>query len=410
MDFKNLIKTSLSVLKTNIRRTFLTVLGVVIGVGAVITVMSVGAGAESLIFNQISSIGSDIIGIMPGYSDGTGPPASAMGAIITSLKASDIEAIEKIPGIKATASYVRGIATIQYENQNFDANYVGTTPGYTDVESVRVFKGRFFDESDNRSLSRVVVLGYEASKSLFRNDEPLGKRVKIGKENFQVIGIMEKRGVTGFQNQDELVFIPILTAQKTMLGIDHISMARIKAQNEKDIPMVVEDIKIILRERHGINFGEDDDFDVRATTQALDALGTITGALKFFLSAIAAISLLVGGIGIMNIMLISVNERTREIGLRKAVGATENTIQIQFLLEAIIITLIGGIIGIIIGSAISSVVAIGANILGYSWDLIITWSSIFMGFFVSAIVGVIFGWYPSRHASKLDPVEALHYE
>ena len=410
MNFFMLIKESFKVLRTNRKRTFLTSLGIIIGVASVIVVMSVGAGAQSLIFNQITSAGSNLIGVMPGYSDEEGPPASLMGIVTTTLKHKDARAIAKIDEIQAVTSYVRGIETIQYSNKKTDTTYIGTTSEYIKVEDVDTLMGEFFDKDANKSVSRVAVLGWQVWKDLFGDDDPIGERIKIKRESFRVVGVVEKRGVEAFQNQDTLVFIPLSSAQKLLLGVNHISMIRAKVYNENDIEFAVAQIEDIIRDKHGLSGTQSNDFTVRSAAQGLEALGSITDALKFFLSAIAAISLLVGGIGIMNIMLISVKERTREIGLRKAIGATSNNVQYQFLIESIVLTLMGGIIGIIIGASFSAMIATVAKYLEYDWDYVVTFSSILMGVIVSTGVGIIFGWYPARKASKLDPVTALHYE
>ncbi|MDP3899941.1 MAG: ABC transporter permease [bacterium] len=405
-----IIKTSLKVLRSNKNRTFLTMLGIVIGIAAVIVVMSVGAGAQSLIFNQITSVGSNLIGVLPGYSDENGPPASAMGITVTSLTAEDTQAIKKLKEIESATSYVRGVSTIQWQNQKTDATFVGTTSEYVDVESAAVELGQFLDSSHDKGIARVAVLGWQVAQDLFGREDPVGKSVKIKKENFRIIGVMEKRGTVAFENQDILIFIPLETAQKLLLGIKHISVMRGKVTDEKDVDAVIAQIRQILRERHDITGSKDDDFSIRAATQALDTLGAITDALKFFLAGIAAISLLVGGVGIMNIMLVAVNERTREIGLRKAIGATAKNIQYQFLTESVILTIIGGIIGIMIGTAISALVAFGAQYLGYNWDFVVTATSIILSVSVAGFIGILFGWYPAYRASNLDPVEALRYE
>lgn len=410
MNFFSLLAMALRVLKVNRRRAILTVLGIVIGVAAVIIIMSVGAGAQSLIFNQITSVGSNLIGIMPGYSDEKGPPASVMGVVVTTLKQSDAEELKKINEVTAVASYVRGVETVTWQNQESDATFVGTNAAYVNVESVKIERGTFFDENEEKNLSRVVVLGYQVAADLFGSQNPLGEEVKIKRERFRVIGVAAKRGVEGFQNQDNLVFIPLLTAQKILLGIDHVSLIRVKVLNDQDVPAVIEQIKQILREEHNLNSSSEDDFSVHAATQALDALKQVTDALKLFLAAVAAISLLVGGIGIMNIMLASVTERTKEIGLRKALGATAAGVQNQFLIEALVITLVGGLVGILLGLIFSGLIALIAKYLGYHWQFVITLTSILLGLGVSSLVGIVFGWYPARRAAKLEPVEALRYE
>lgn len=404
------LKFSFKNLRANRKRSFLTILGIIIGVAAVIIIMAVGAGAQSLIFNQITSVGSNLIGVMPGASDEEGPPASVMGIVVTTLKYDDALALKKIPDVVAVTSFVRGLETIQRENQKTDVTYIGTTAEYPLVETSSVEQGTFFDNADEKGLSRVAVLGWQVWQDLFNNQNPIGETIKIKKENFRVIGVMEKRGVQAFENKDTQVYIPLETAQKTMLGINHVSMIRVKVASDEKVPTVLTEIKQILRSRHDITGDEPDDFSARAATQALDVLSQVTNALSFFLAGIASISLLVGGIGIMNIMLIAVNERTREIGLRKAVGATSKNVQIQFLTESMILTAIGGIFGMIIGIILSWLIALVANYLGYQWDFIISPLSIILGLSISCSVGIIFGWYPAQRASRLEPVEALRHE
>ncbi len=410
MDLSTLIKSSFKILKANRSRTFLTTLNIVIGIAAVIIIMSVGAGAQNLILNQITSAGSNLIGILPGYSDEKGPPASAFGIISTTLKQSDAEAVEKIKEIKAASGYVRGVGTLQYQNQKADVSFVGTTSKYIDIESTHTKLGTFFNKNNDKGISQVIVLGWQVYQDLFDSQNPIGQRVKIKNKNFRVIGVMKKRGVQSFENQDTLVFIPLETAQKILLGINYVNIIRAKVANDKDIPIALKKIKDTLRERHLIQPGQKDDFSAHAATQALNSLKQITNALKFFLTSIAAISLIVGGVGIMNIMLVSINERTREIGLRKAIGATPQNIQTQFLVESLTITILGGLIGILIGSLISALVVVIAKYLGYHWTFIITISSILVSVSISASAGILFGWYPARKASKLEPVDALRYE
>jgi len=275
-----------------------------------------------------------------------------------------------------------------------------------------VIEGSFLDESHDKGVNKVAVLGWQVYQDLFGDsgEDAVGQRIKIKRENFRVIGVMEKRGVEGFQNQDALVFIPLETSQKLLLGMNHVSMIRAKVSDESEVDFAMAQTISILRERHKIKDSQDNDFTIRASTQALDALSSIMGALTFFLSAIAAISLLVGGIGIMNIMLIAVNERIREIGLRKAVGANSSDIKSQFLIEAIILTIAGGVIGIIFGAVISGLIAVIAHYLGYAWDFVVTLTSIILSVGVSTIVGIIFGWYPAQKAASYNPVEALRYE
>lgn len=249
------------------------------------------------------------------------------------------------------------------------------------------------------------------AKDLFRErEEAIGKKIKIGDQSFEVIGVFKKRGAAAFSNQDTTIFMPLFTAQKIMLGIDYLNMIRLKVDSEKNIDRAKADVISVLRERHDIKRPEDDDFSVRDQKTALETITRITGAIKYFLTAIAAISLVVGGVGIMNTMLISVNQRIREIGLRKAVGAKNSAIRLQFLIESVVITLVGGIVGIVLGIAISAAAAFIIQKLGYHWPFIVTLSSIVLAVFISGLIGVFFGLYPARRAAKLNVIEALRYE
>jgi len=386
-------------------------LGIIIGVMAVIIVMSVGAGAQSLILNQVKSMGSNLVGILPGKADEKGPPASVMGVVITTLKDDDLKALVKeIPYFTAVSGYVKGTDTVTWGDQQTDTNFTGVNYSYIDVEDTKVEIGRFFTEDEEKGNARVAILGYEVAKDLFLDQNPIGQQIKIKKTYFNIIGVMIKRGTSGMQNQDDQIFVPLTTAQKLLLGIDHVSFARLKVDDAKNVDNAVEQAKVLLRERHNIDNPENDDFSIRSMAQGLEAITSITNALKMFLVAVAAIALVVGGVGIMNIMLAAVQERTREIGLRKAVGAKNKNIIVQFLIESVMITSIGGLIGIILGILISFIVAKVAQGMGYDWDFAVSVSSVFLGCFVSVGVGLVFGIIPARKASRLNPIEALRYE
>ena len=411
MNFRSIISLSLIGLKTNKSRSALTMLGIIIGIAAVIIIMSVGAGAQSLILNQVEKVGSNLIGVLPGASEDDGPPASAMGVTVTTLTYEDGLVIQdQIPEIIALTSYTRGIDTVSWQNQQLDTTFVGTTASYLNVESAEVAKGHFFLSTDEKGIARVAVLGSGVAFDLFGEIDPIGQKIKIKRESFEVVGVLKERGTVAFENVDDQLFIPLNTAQKLLLGIHHVNMMRAKVDNSESIEQVILEVKQILRDRHNIKNEGEDDFSVRNQVEALDMLTTITDALKFFLAAMAAISLLVGGVGIMNIMYVVVTERTQEIGLRKAVGATYHNLLSQFLIEAIIITMVGGIIGIIIGSVISMLVAFIAIYLGYAWSFIVSPGSIIVSVVVATLVGVVFGFFPAKRAAKLDPITALRYE
>jgi len=412
MNLRESIYNSVYIISANKVRSFLTMLGIIIGIMSVIIIMSVGAGAQSLILNQVKSLGSNLIGVLPGKSEDDGPPASAMGVVITTLKNDDVDALlsPAYPSITAVTGYVKGADTITSGVQKTDTNFVGVTAQLLEVEDTDVQQGRFFSEDEEHGTARVAVIGSQVAEDLFDGVNPIGRDVKIKKVNFNIIGVMRERGVSGFQNQDNQIYVPITTAQKLLLGIDYVSFARLKVDTADHVESAMEYTRSILRDLHNIDNPSDDDFSVRSMAQGLDAITTITNALRFFLAAVASIALIVGGIGIMNIMLAAVQERTREIGLRKAIGAKNKHIVQQFLVETVMITFIGGMIGIISGIGISVLVAFIAQSMGYKWDLVISVSSILIGCIVSIGIGLMFGLTPARRASRLDPIEALRYD
>ncbi len=412
---KQSIMASVTALLANKARSFLTMLGIIIGVGAVIVIMAVGAGAQSLILAQVKTLGTNLIGVMPGKADDEGPPASAMGIVITTLTYDDLMAIadkKNVPHIVGAVGYTKSTGPVSWGANTYDTNLSGATHDYLEVEDGEVAQGRFFNNEEERNLARVAVLGSTVKDELFGESDVVGQKIKIKKHTFEVIGVMKERGTVAFQDYDDQVFIPIKTMQKLIAGVNHLGLIRAKVDYEENIARTMEDMAITLREQHDItdSSGLNDDFTIRSAAQALDMITTVTNALRYFLAAMAALALLVGGIGIMNIMLVNVTERTREIGLRKAVGASNTNVMSQFLMEAVAVTLLGGLIGIIGGTAISFVVSIGARILGYDWAFVVSFFSIILAVGVSMLVGLIFGLYPAHKASRLEPVEALRYE
>lgn len=394
-------------------RSFLTILGIIIGIASVIVVMAIGASAQQLILDQVAGMGSNLIGVLPGASDEKGPPASALGVVTTTLKIEDLKAVlqrKNVPNVVAVCGYVSGVATSKYGSISVTSNFQGVSASLLNVEKINLASGRFFTDEEDTGLARVAVLGSSRAKELFPNIDPIGKVITLKDTNFTVIGVFKERGSSGLSGTDDLIYIPLQTAQKILLGIDYLNFMRMSVDSAENVPRAAADIKMTIRERHRIKNPADDDFSVRDTAQALEMLMNITDVLKYFLAGIAAISLVVGGIGIMNIMLISVNQRIREVGLRKAVGARRHHIVAQFLIEAIFITLVGGIIGIIVGIFVSLLTSVIINVLGYEWQFIISLNSIFVATSVSVLIGVIFGLYPARKAAKISPMEALRYE
>jgi ABC-type antimicrobial peptide transport system permease subunit len=414
-SLKQAFKTSIKSLTANKVRSFLTMLGIIIGVASVIVIMSIGSGAQSLIISQIEGLGSNIISITPGKSDDEGPPTSVLGIVITSLKLDDLRAIERekdFLGIESLTAYVNGSGRVSWQNNFYDANLEGVSEAYLETEGGELLLGRFFTAEEDNSLNRVAVLGHTVKEELFADSEVLGQRIRIDRQTFSVIGVLKERGQVAFRDYDDVIFLPVQTMQKNILGIDYLNMINIKIRNSADPDFVIAEVEKILRNNHRIidQSGEEDDFSVRSLSELLDLVTVITDALRYFLALMAGLSLIVGWIGIMNIMLISVNERTKEIGLRKAIGASNKNIVKQFLLESVFLTLIGGVIGVIVGIFFSWLISIVVNALGYSWVFVISPFSLVLAISISALVGLIFGVYPSRKASRLEPVEALNYE
>lgn len=396
-------------------RSFLTMLGIIIGVSAVIVIMSIGQSAQSLILEQVAGIGSNLIGVLPGGGEEEGPPAALLGISVTTLKYDDLEALrdkKNVPEVEAAAGYVLGTATAEYGGTSQNVSFTGTTASYLDVESGEMETGRFFSKDEEINLSRVAVLGSSVSEDLFGTADPINKVIKIKGHSFNVVGVLKERGTAAFglTSQDDNVFVPLKTAQKLLLGIDHLGFVRLKAESEELVDSAIANIKLTLREQHDIDDPINDDFTVRSQAVALDVIKGITDVLRYFLLTIGTISLAVGGVGIMNIMLIAVNQRIREIGLRKAVGARNSDVLLQFLVESIAISFAGGMIGIIFGLLVSYLISVVVQSLGYSWPFLVSAQSIFVATLVSISIGVIFGSYPARKASKTSPMEALRYE
>ena len=405
ISFRNLVGAKL--------RSLLTILGIIIGVASVIVVMAIGTSAQDLILEQVKGVGSNLIGIIPGASSEKEPPAIAFGVVKTSLKYDDLEAILKknnVPNLVDGVGYVNGAATVRSKNDSFETSFQGVTASLINVENVEIDTGRFFSKEEDTNLARVAVLGHTRALDLFPNEDPIGQKIFLKDIAFTVVGVAKERGSVAFSSPDELVYLPLFTAQKQVLGIDYLTFIRAKIDKPENITNTLDDIKITLRAQHKIKDPADDDFSVRDAAQALGTLTVITDVLKYFLTAIAAISLLVGGVGIMNIMLISVNQRVREIGLRKAVGARNGSIVFQFILESTSIAFIGGVIGIALGIFVSFLASVIIKSMGYDWSFLISWQSIPIAVSVSIAIGIIFGTYPATRAANISPMEALRYE
>ncbi len=394
-------------------RMFLTILGIVIGVAAVIIVLSVGSSAQNLILDQIRSIGSNLIGVLPGASDDNGPPAAAFGIITTTLKNEDLEAIDdesNVPHAEFVSGYVTGNAKVIYHGYSSTHNFQGVSPDMHKVENVTIDQGKFFSELDNNRGARVVILGSDIAESLFDGEEPLGKKIKIDKKVFRVIGVLEKRGASFAGNFDEMIYMPLDTAQKQLLGIDYLNFIRMRVDSENNLDITERDVEEILKSKHNIDDDEEGDFSVRNMASFLDIFNNITDKMKFFLTAVAAISLVVGGIGVMNIMFITLYKRIREIGLRMSFGARRRDIISQFLVESIVISLIGGVLGVILGIGVIYGVAEVADYYELVWTVVIELRIVLWAIGISLLIGIVFGLYPALKASRVSPMEALRHE
>jgi len=403
-------------LRTHKLRMALTVLGVSIGIAAVIAVMSTGEGLKSLIDGQLEMFGSDLIQIeikIPNTKKNSQENATGMvsGITITTLKDSDREAILKqIPGVVDAYSGVIDQQQVIKEEKRKKTLIFGTSATVLNIDNVKIEEGRMYTDSEEKSLARVAVLGYEIKDILFGQSDAIGETIKIKQKRFRVIGVLEERGSAGIFNFDEVIYIPLATLQKQITGIDHVSFISVKADANFNFRSVTKQIEDLLRVRHNIPDPIKDDFAVTTMEEAEEIVGTVLGAVQLLLLAVAGISLLVGGIGIMNVMYVSVKERTFEIGLRKALGAEFKDILMQFLAEAIIISFLGAIIGTILGSLVSFAVAYIATGQGFAWKFVVPAAAIGIAIGFSAAVGVFFGYWPAKTAAKKDAIKALKGE
>ncbi len=404
--FIEIIKMALHSFSTNKLRTFLTTLGIIIGVAAVITLMSLGEGTKASIERQFTSLGSNLLTVIPRFGRGVG---LVRGAPRSSITNDDYDTLLKeldSNKIVAIVPYAQRNTQVKYKAENTNTQIIGTTMDYLKIREINLKDGSFFTQEEYKGKKRVAVLGSAVAESLFGNDNPIGQSIKISGITFQVIGVLEPQGqLGGFANLDDMIFIPLTTFQRKIQGGRFLNSIYISAKS----PDVMSDLQIqieeILRRNHKISNPEEDDFVVQNQLTILSALTSASQTLTLFLAGIAAISLLVGGIGIMNIMLVNVTERIREIGIRKAVGAKSWDILLQFLMEAVIVSIAGGSFGIILGIILSEIIKYFSGL-----STLITFYPVVLAFLVSAMVGVFFGYYPARRASRLNPIEALRYE
>ena len=391
-------------LVANKLRSLLTMLGIIIGVAAVIALVSIGNGVKQDIEDSISSLGSNLLVVMPGAprTPGVRPSQGSM----KSLKISDYEAIAKLEGVKAASPMTNGSYVVIYQNKNWTTSVAGVNSNFQDVNNWTMTSGRFFSDKNVQNRERVAVVGQTVVKNLFTDEDPVGKEIRVKNIPFRVIGVLKSKGNGTMGNdQDDTVLIPYTTSMERVEGIDYLRRVYVVAKDDEGIDRLQADIENLLRVRHNIKDTNLDDFNIQNMKSIMETVAQTTGTFTLFLGAVAAISLVVGGIGIMNIMLVSVTERTREIGVRKALGATYSVIVTQFLIEAVVISLMGGFIGIAFGIGASKVIGMVSGM-----STIVSVPTIIMSFAFSMAIGLIFGIYPARKAAKLNPIDALHYE
>lgn len=391
-------------LVANKLRSLLTMLGIIIGVAAVIALVSIGNGVKQDIEDSISSLGSNLLVVLPGAprTPGARPSQGSM----KSLKISDYEAITKLEGVKAASPMTNGSYVVIYQNKNWTTSVVGVNANFQDVNNWTMTSGRFFSDKNVQNRERVAVVGQTVVKNLFGDEDPVGKEIRVKNIPFRVIGVLKSKGNGTMGNdQDDTVLIPYTTSMERVEGIDYLRRVYVVAKDDEGIDRLQADIENLLRVRHNIKDTNLDDFNIQNMKSIMETVAQTTGTFTLFLGAVAAISLVVGGIGIMNIMLVSVTERTREIGVRKALGATYSVIVTQFLIEAVVISLMGGFIGIAFGIGASKVIGMVSGM-----STIVSVPTIIMSFAFSMVIGLIFGIYPARKAAKLNPIDALHYE
>lgn len=388
----------------NKMRSILTMLGIIIGVAAVIALVSIGNGVKQDIQNSISSLGSNLLMVMPGAprTPGVRPSQGSM----KSLKVSDYQAISKLDGVKAASPYTANSYVTIYQSKNWTTTVSGVSSNFQDVNNWTMAEGRFISSKNVENRERVAVVGQTVVKNLFAGEDPVGKEIRVKNIPFRVIGVLNSKGNGTMGNdQDDVIFIPYTTAMERVEGVDYLRMVYVVASDDNGIDRLQSDIENLLRVRHSIKDTNLDDFNIQNMKSIMETMEQTTGTLTLFLGAVAAISLVVGGIGIMNIMLVSVIERTREIGIRKALGATYFVIVTQFLIEAVVISLMGGLIGIALGIGASKLIGLASGM-----STVISVPTIVLSFAFSMAIGLVFGIYPARKAAKLNPIDALHYE
>jgi len=383
-------------------RCFLAVLGIVIGTGSVIAMLALGAGAQKRVVSQITSLGTNLVVVRPGRRGSAGVSSGSQ----QNLTVADMRAVQgKTPGIRQMAPVVMGGAQAKYLNKNIRANVIGSAAAYLSIRSFEIARGRCFSDAEIENSARVAIVGPAAAEKLFGEENPVGKIVKLNSINFHIAGVLKAKGDQGWFNPDEMVLVPYTTAMKQLFGLDHLSEIDVQAASGADLELLQSVAKSVLRQRHRLQADTTDDFEIRSQAEMIEMFSNVHQIFSLLLGGIAGISLLVGGIGIMNIMLVTVTERTREIGIRKAIGARNRDILRQFLFEAVTMTGLGGVLGVALGFGISAAI----NHI-FSFPATVEASSVVIAAAFSVAVGLFFGYYPARRAAALRPIDALRYE
>lgn len=415
MNKMHLIKSAFNSLRKNKIRSLLTVLGISVGIVAVVVVMSAGNSLRGFVSGQLEIFGPNLIQVevkVPTAKKNSMANAIglATGITITTLTMEDAEAISRLRNVEAVSPELTGQELISYQNQIKKVMLWGAGEDFLKIHRMDMEEGRIFSKEENDSLSKVVVLGAKVKEKLFGDSDPIGKNIKLHRSNYKVIGVLARQGAAGFMDMDSIVYLPVKTLQKRILGIDHILFMSLAVNDTQKADDVADEITQLLRRRHNISDPNKDDFSVTTMAEAQEMINTIFNGLTILLLALVAISLLVGGVGIMNIMYVTVSERTYEIGLRKAVGATNNDIFLQFLFESLAMTIAAGLLGVIIGLSLVFLVSFLASLQGWDFSFNLSVWGILISLIFSLTVGLIFGLTPARRASLLDPVTALRQE